>query len=113
MSKFILWPNEAILQSIPLIDGFTAVTEWADGKPTDKQARTDEGLPVWQATALLNSGWNPSPTLVTVRFASAEKPNFAPNPALLAVLAGQQAKAAKPSDNIWGTTPPKRSEGQG
>lgn len=110
MSKFILWPTADTMATLPLIDSFSPVSEWEDGKPTGKQSRTDDGVPVWQATALLNSGWNPAPTLVTVRFASAEKPDFKPNPALLAALAGQQAKAARPADNPWGTTA-KRAEG--
>lgn len=98
MSKntITLWVTDALAASLPLTKGFTPVRIWDNESRsfTDKQDTNENGLPVWESEALLQTGWNAQLTPVRIRCASSTQPKATANPAALMKLMGMQATAA-------------------
>lgn len=96
----LLWVTDALAASLPLTKGFSAVRVWDNESRsfTEKQDTNDEGLPVWEAEALLQTGWNAQLTPVRIRCASATQPKATANPAALMQVMGVKApsQTAKP-----------------
>lgn len=98
-SNIMLWVDDTLAASLPLTKAFVAVRIWDNENRTftDKQDKNEQGLPIWESEALLQTGWQAQLTPVRIRCASATQPKATANPAALMKVMGVQApSAAKP-----------------
>lgn len=82
MAAITIWASPTLARNLPLTSGFEPVRVWDNEKRafTDEQQKKND-LPVWQAEALLPTGWGAQLTPVAVRMASASKPAITVDPA--------------------------------
>lgn len=95
MAAITIWASPMLARNLPLTTGFEPVQVWdnENRRFTDEQLKKD-GLPVWQADALLPTGWGAQLSPVSVRMASASKPTITPDPARVLDAMGMGAQQA-------------------
>lgn len=93
MATITIWASPTLARNLPLTSGFEPVRVWDNENRvfTDKQQEKD-GVPVWQANALLPTGWGAELSPVSVRMAAASKPAIAPDPARVLDAMGMGAQ---------------------
>lgn len=119
--NIILWGTPDVFEGMPIIKNPEPAHDWDEGtgRPAEAQM-TRNGLPVWQAEALMGVGWSGDPRPVTLRITSATRPNLAVDGARIAALfaapatasAHPQQTAAKPKTEAapqTQTAQPRRS----
>lgn len=88
--QMILWFSDELASQLPLTREFTPVMEFnrEERTFTDVQQKDDNGLPLWEAEALIKTGWNGDLTPVRLRMASSTPPKAKTNPQALVQLVG-------------------------
>lgn len=81
-SPIILWCTPAMASVMPLSKPFEPVRIWDNDARTfkDGQAVTDDGVPIWEAEALLQVGWGRTNTPVKLRMSAALRPDVVVDP---------------------------------
>ena len=96
-STTILWPSLETIETMALTQPFSPVNRWdAEARRfTDVQDETAEGLPIWQAEALIRTGYRAALTPVQVRYAGLTAPSIKPDAAKLAAAVGAAAEGGE------------------
>lgn len=89
-SRPILWPSLETIETMALTQSFSPVNRWdaEAGRFSDVQDETAEGLPIWQAEALIRTGYRATVTPVQVRYAGLTAPAIKPDVAKLVAAVG-------------------------
>lgn len=98
-TNMMIWVDAKLANELPLSKEFEPVYAWDNAARTftDQQERDDKGNLVWQAEALLQTGYGRQTTPVKVRIAAAQRPDVHPDPMkLLAALGAEMPVAARP-----------------
>lgn len=114
-NSLILTVSAELAKALPLTKAFEPVNVWdnASRQFLDQQETNPQGVPIWEASALMAVGWGADLEPVRIRMASQTKPAIEPDPMKLMAVLGQDlppnvTRAAEPTQTTQ--TAPKRLE---
>lgn len=98
-NTMMIWVDDALARALALTKNFEPVRVWDNEARafSEAQDKTDAGVPVWEAEALIPMGWGAKVTPVRVRMASESAPTVAPDPVRLMASLGLEMPHSAPS----------------
>ena len=99
MANSIIWASTPdLLSALPLTQGFKPVFEWDnEARKFTTTQQKKQGLPVWEAEALMQTGWGAKLEAVSVRVAATSCPNIVPDPSKVAAMLAPAAASSAPA----------------
>lgn len=96
--QIMIWVTDELAQHLPITKEFQPVQVWDNENRTfkDEQAKDEDGTPLYESEALLQTGFRAEITPVRLRMASKNPPTARPNPQALISMLGVATEAQDP-----------------